>query len=312
VYSGRRLLLLPWTTGNRKDIRGGTERNILVAVQPSKKTETASQPHRVTVHVYDYAPWYSNEDERKATYYELYQILQHDIALPSHLEIEANISWITDPVLEDVSQQWKFYCYVMMSAWAVALNLELNPDFRPQENFYDEANMLTSLILDGSADWKLIWSFLRCHQFVKNDQISKERRFDRTVPESMLGRSHSQLQAEAPGLVLAGSPNSSWRALHQGRKHGDKFPSDSWTNKADFHKFIPSLLQRGMRIAHLNQKQLWGWSEIYSNNDDKSSNNETSTQHLEADDRGVVITIHDACKDFRNELKILRKKYWNG
>jgi hypothetical protein len=292
VYSGCRLLLLPWTTYNRTDIQDGAERNILVAVQPAKKKGEVAQLGHATVHIYDYAPWYSNQKNRKATYDEVRAILEPGVA------IGASISWITGPALEDVTQQWKFHFYVIMSAWAVALKLELDQDFRPKVDFFDQANLLVNLVLSGDADWKLIWTFLRCHKFVKNKAISNKRRFDRTVPESMLGRSRSQLQSTE---VPAGIPKSSRRALHEGSNHDGTLPSDSWTDEAVFHKLIPTLLPRGLRIAHLSLKQLRGWDEILNDNG-----------YLKGKKRELVGTSEDPCKAFRDELGTLKQKYGNG
>jgi hypothetical protein len=74
--------------------------------------------------------------------------------------------------------------FAILNAWSVILSLPLNlQDFVPGPGFFHDAYKLIQAVLQGEADYLLIWAFLHCRQFVGTSQAPDVgRRFARTVP----------------------------------------------------------------------------------------------------------------------------------
>ncbi|KAL5421921.1 hypothetical protein PMIN04_005163 [Paraphaeosphaeria minitans] len=336
-YSGRRLLILPTITMNRKGApaRGVAKRLILVTIQPLHTgiamrwrrdvpnsdgvyvAKEVSEPEPVSVSVFEYAPWYSNLEERRMTYAELRRFINNNLIGPNQIDLGENINWYAGPILPDISSGWKFKHYVILHAWALALGLEVNTDFPPQgEDFFSDANTLIGLVLKGLADWKLVWSFLRCHNFVKNTKmVPKERRFDHTVAERLLKASQSRLSDEAHELLPARIPrNEGFQDVVAGRKrkHDSEFPTDSWQGKEEFEEAMQDLIKVGIRVSDLTRTQLHAKHHLFSHQEDSPSDRNPGAQDTEIqiqDEYGTGFVSPDPCKDFKEELKSLIEKH---
>ncbi|KAL1593272.1 hypothetical protein SLS60_010880 [Paraconiothyrium brasiliense] len=268
-YNGGHVLLLPWESRTRAIATPGNNalRSVLVVVQPPRLTESrasrrSSRLQQFSIQVIDHAPWLSDRDERDLSYHHLLSFLQFNRA-----DIEGDrLTWITGPPPPN-DDVWYLNYYTILNAWAIALDLELDPAFRPRDDFFIQAEQLVTIVLKGLADWKLIWSFLRCHKFVQGNLISSERRLNRTVAESLLDRSRVSFRAE---------------------------DRDSWTELEDFSVRMPKLLFRGIPISELDQKEL-------GNRMDELEENE-----LEEND-GEDKRSEDPCSAFRQKFKTVVK-----
>ncbi|KAF2180068.1 hypothetical protein K469DRAFT_293911 [Zopfia rhizophila CBS 207.26] len=135
---------------------------------------------------------------------------------------------------------WACGYYVILNAWALAMGLELNLEFRPKKSFFQDAQDIIHLARGGFAGWKLIYAFLLCTQFViQKSRVPKSRRF----PQTLRLLNGNELIDELERLREA--EVDFWRSttrsdlddlgqqssirLPEGRAHDDRFRSDSWT-----------------------------------------------------------------------------------
>jgi hypothetical protein len=141
------------------------------------------------------------------------------------------------------SQPWQTKYFAILNAWSVLLGCTLNRSFVASEDTFDRAAMLIQLVAAGRADWRLIYAFLKCIEFVEAEYIpGSERWFP--VPVSV------QEGPSAPGtpvgVMIRPRPIEKYTALDSRLRvvgnHNDSFvPSDGY-NDHDISVKIPHRL----------------------------------------------------------------------
>lgn len=315
----RRLLIIPWTAENRSDgtFKGTvSERNVLVVVRPE---EGSSQSGDFRINFLDFSPWLSTLETRNSTVDKVVKMLRNMVRI-SKSNVKS-IHWSCGPPLEQNSY-WHSACYTILSAWAEAFGLQLNYDFRERTGFFSQAGVLITLVLNGLADWKLLYSFLRCHEFVKDHNIQDTLKFSRTVAEDGLKQSHAELLEKDTGE----QPRTK-SVLRQGSEHIKVFPTDSWNEIDDFFVRLPFLLRSEMRpvvrasekgVAQFSKNNLKAMYEVYCEhfktpNDRHPGRKDTGIQSESLpESNGLSGDGVDPCGAFKEELEDLRKRYGHG
>jgi hypothetical protein len=136
--------------------------------------------------------------------------------------------------------------HAILNAWALALGLEVNPNFASNWNaqFFTDLQDVVHLARLGLADWRLITAFLRCNRFVHEGVVPPSRRFTQTLEllnEDALIRHLEALRDEeygywhplyssGPDLTAVRAQNRVNLPLGTARRHNDgtRFPSDQW------------------------------------------------------------------------------------
>lgn len=253
-YQGTGLTLFPvYLTNKIKTSRddGGTTRHALAVIQPSSAKQSGEhndQTRRFSLHVFDHAPWLSSPDSRGDTYTRLrHMILSMTGWEDINLEGDA-ISWIVNPP-PNYSDLWQLSYYVILNAWTICMGLHVNQQFRAGEDFFTQADRIIRFVLSGHADWKLIWSFLRCQEYVLAEEVPEKYRFSNTVPETELRKNLDQLHSEAlsrrtsEGFVAYDMPTVV-----------TQFPTDTWEfgDYKSLSKKINPPLSAGISVAELD------------------------------------------------------------
>ncbi|KAJ4301586.1 hypothetical protein N0V90_003679 [Kalmusia sp. IMI 367209] len=265
-YHGNRSLLLPWISKNRQfdaALENNGNRSILFVIQPlTFEDRMPGGTNQFSVYAFDHAPWLSNEEERSKTYGNLSEALKRMTGIHSAGIQNDSISWIIGAP-PNSHALWQLNYFTILNAWTIALGLKVNPTFRARDGFFQQAEYILNLVLRGLADWKLIWSFLRCKNFVKSGQIPSERRFDRTVPKQNLRTSLESLRAKNQNIPL--DRHKSLLDLPSPRSN---FPTDDWEpSKIDnLSMRISTLLKAHTPISELHRHELLKKFEEECNN----------------------------------------------
>jgi len=163
--------------------------------------------------------------------------------------------------------------YVTLNAWSLALSLEINPDVRIlwTDSFFEDLLDVEHLARIGVADWRLVYAFLRCHNFVTRDrEVPRERRFTQSAAFDkekdletkldsigMLEEVHwSEIKVDP--LHLA---NANRIELSAGRTHDDAmaFPSDNWSEWSRT-ELVPDLERWGLLdLEHTDPELQQDW-----------------------------------------------------
>lgn len=256
-YQGMGLTLLPIglqnTIETSQDSRG-TSRSALAVVQPSSTEQSGednAQTRRFSLHVFDHAPWLSDPESREATYKGIYEMIER-MTGSQDIKIEGDdISWIVNPP-PNYSDLWQLSYYVILNAWTICMGLHVNQQFRAGEDFFTQADRIIRFVLSGHADWKLMWSFLRCKEYVLAEEVPENRQFSSTVAETDLRADLVELCSEALSrpkkrFVPYDTPTIATR-----------FPTDTW-NFGDYpilSKIINPELRAGVSVAEIDAKTL--------------------------------------------------------
>lgn len=246
-YSGSRLLLLPYVldcsylqTSNGHQVN----RDVLVVIQPLPN----GSGRTFTIHVFDHAPWLYSRDLRRSAYESLRKHLM-ELTGCENIEIKGDdISWVVDPPPCGL-ELWQLSYYTILNAWSICLGLHMNQDFRAEEGFFEQAAQIARLVRDGLADWKLIWSFLRCKKFVIKEQVPVSRQFTRTIAERELDKNLNQLRQK-----FSFPPPIEDTAIYKFPETHSHFPTDTWEpfNYDSVTHDIAPLLRAGRSIAGLD------------------------------------------------------------
>lgn len=292
-YSGNRSLLLPYSLRNVNiDMSENSEnsenvRDVLAVIRPLPNESSRT----FTVHVFDHAPWLSSQNLRR-TAYELIKLHLEEITSFKDIVIkDENISWIVDPPPSG-PELWQLSYYTVLNAWTICLGLHINLDFRAGVGFFERAARIIRLVLDGLADWKLIWSFLRCERFVVDEQVPKPFQFFRTVAERQLEESLSQLR-----LKVSFPPSTKDISTYKFPQVRLSFPTDTWgySDLKSLSRDIAPLLGAGKSISGLNSEELLQESEKAI---EQRENSKARKQRPK-----------DPCKAFKKEFNLLHETF---
>jgi hypothetical protein len=150
--------------------------NLLLVFQ----LEQREADEHTTVYVVDSAPWVLTAGERA----ELYQIVKN-MDLMFETTMPASLTWIFGA---EQGKQWQANYFTVLNAWSILFGLPLNTkSFTPKESFLQDTDDLVRAVWGGLADWKLVWSFLRCAGYIAGEeQPVFGRRFTQTVSPAQL------------------------------------------------------------------------------------------------------------------------------
>jgi hypothetical protein len=146
--------------------------------------EDAENGRNTIVHVIDSGAGTLGFEQRQQLYESVQPMRVEDPELPR------SFIWVFGP---QANTSWQLDYFNVLNAWAILLGLRLNPHFAVGVGFSTEARQLFEATLNGCADWKLIWAFLRCHQYVLGGEPPMQnRRFTRTIGVEDVAR-HEQV-----------------------------------------------------------------------------------------------------------------------
>jgi hypothetical protein len=153
--------------------------------------ETAKPSKNATVYVVDSSPGTNGLDQREEFYAHLGKEWKKTFDVP----IPASLNWTYGP---QQPEQWQADYFAILNAWSILLNLRLNTtDFVPSESFFVNANQLFEAATGGDTDWKLIWAFLRCTNYVMDQSPPVQGlRFSKTIGSEEIQYHHERLKAK--------------------------------------------------------------------------------------------------------------------
>lgn len=160
----------------------------------------------------------------------------------------------------NVAQQggdWQCGYYTIFNAWALAMGLDLNPGFVWSDAFFEQGRDVILLAREGYADWRLVYAFLYCSNFVQ-DKGRPLLRMAKFFRSAALRDANVQVHE----LMILAAIDSEYKEIfrrgleHRGRlpfyyietppggqRHQEKMPSDQW-NEDEGHLSIALQLER--------------------------------------------------------------------
>jgi hypothetical protein len=153
--------------------------------------ETAKSSKNATVYVVDSSPGTNSLDQRQKFYAHLGKEWKKTFDVP----IPASLNWTYGP---QQPEPWQADYFAILNAWSILLDLRLNTtNFVPSESFFVDANQLLEAATGGDADWKLIWAFLRCTNYVMDQSPPAQGlRFTKTIGSEEIQHHHERLKAK--------------------------------------------------------------------------------------------------------------------
>ncbi|UPX19089.1 uncharacterized protein EKO05_0009363 [Ascochyta rabiei] len=156
----------------------------------------------------------------------------------------------------------------ILNSWALALGLELNPQAAPiwdskatgTDNLFQTVLDIVHLARLGLVDWTLIYAFLRCHRFVHEGTVPRDRRFTNTVRLQDENELNERLQGfseqDTEHWLLESSALNDIRRSNaipfpEGLEH-TSFPEDEWATTAR-----PANLQKALALSALGHVHIW-------------------------------------------------------
>lgn len=183
----------------------------------------------VTAHVIDPAPWSWTPEQRD-------DLFQSVLGLAGLFNIDEpdRLYWISG-LQEDKAglDPWQSDYLNVLSAWTILLRLPLSMNihgFQAPDHFFEDSQQIIQAVVDGRANWKLIWAFLRCTNYVAGDAPpAPRRRFARTVP--IQDRAQHEARMRARPAPTSGSSEETSLNNHfsktTGYAHTLEFPWDA-------------------------------------------------------------------------------------
>lgn len=231
------ILFLPWIVANH---------SVLFVVQ-FNADKTA------TMYAFDSAPWLSGFKHREGAYEQLKNLLTH--MSTTELTLDSNILWIVGPqplTYDDANLGYLTIC----TAWAIALNLDLNRSFYATTDFYIQSRRILDLVIEGRADWKLVQSFLQCNDFVSYKSIPPvERSFVNIIsPEGSTGSLSPFRRADESQEPISSMEIPAYK-FPPGQSHRVELRTDNWNGQTDL-KRLNFLLKHGISILDLDRNGL--------------------------------------------------------
>ncbi|CAO2654568.1 Nn.00g113010.m01.CDS01 [Neocucurbitaria sp. VM-36] len=213
------------------------------------RLEHTKDGDRILADAVDSAPWTFTQEQRE----EVYALILSNWR--AGIEFAERINWHSGP---QQFEAWQAAHFSVLNAWCILLGLPVNNDFQPKDTFIHQVNQLIGVIKHGSADWMLIWTFLRCIGYVSSGELpAKDRRFSKTLPDSK-GKDYmdSVSKRSAKSLDLESRTNFIGRLFHSaGVPQGDDFQWDD-LEPEDRSIRIPTLKRTGRFNNSLNRSQI--------------------------------------------------------
>ncbi|EAT78575.2 hypothetical protein SNOG_13950 [Parastagonospora nodorum SN15] len=203
--------------------RIGNHRVLLLLQFTLTDTDTA-----VTIHVLDSAEGKLSKEQRQELFDSIDRMRDSDPVIPR------SIMWIFGPQQQSA---WQIDYFTVLNAWSTLLGLDLNQHFslEGKPNFFTEIKQLLQAAAAGQADWKLIWAFLRCSNYVAGTEPPPlNRRFTRTIPMTDLRRYRRVLDERLAPHPFFEDPGCFHPKLDEtvGVRHDVDFPRDGRAGKA--------------------------------------------------------------------------------
>lgn len=213
-----------------------------------------------TVSVLDSRPYHYNRAQRERVYDTVATILKrsrwwrHFFPAEGQVPIPEYATWVPCAIqIED----WTCGYLVILNAWALAMGLQPNPQFRPDwdSQFFNDLQNVIHLVRIGSADWKVIYAFLRCYDVVEQEEhvpeLKKFRNTLRVMSEASVAQSlrnirESEEQAwqAVEAFNIENVSNRNRIAFGEGRRSDIPWGSDGW-NESTKLNIIPQLISLG-------------------------------------------------------------------
>jgi hypothetical protein len=206
-------------------------RNLLLLLQ----FEQEEAERHATVHVLDSGSRLVPPEQRE----ELHASIVENTAFTYDTELPGSFTWVNGP---QQNATWQADYFTVLNAWTILLGLQFNTtDFSPLEDFFTDTEQIIQAVNAGLADWRLVWAYLRCINYVSNtDEPVPERRFVRTVRSVDVDEHEERLKERAPSstesrsranlytpFLASKSQPESGPSIPQNRGHGNVFPNQS-------------------------------------------------------------------------------------
>jgi hypothetical protein len=183
-------------------------------------TENDKPGEQITVHVVDSTTGTLDLNQRQSLHDQILSMIRcHD---PKQC---GDSTWIFGPQQTDA---WQSGYFAVLNAWSVLLDLRLNTtNFAPKGSFFTDAQQLFQAANKGLADWKLIYAFLRCTNYVHDERLPPQnRRFTRTYhPADYVA--HLRRMSERPRPAKAAGAANVYKYFDAGHRHTQQFPWES-------------------------------------------------------------------------------------
>jgi hypothetical protein len=154
---------------------------------------------------------------------------------------------------------WLSGYFAVLNAWSILLGLQLNTvGFFPSESFFHDVRQLLEAVGGGHADWKLIWSFLRCTNYVTDQNASEPgRRFTRTISEKEIKQHEDRLRKRHAQVANLSENHHSDTHFPKdsGFRHSEPSPWDDFDDE-DVHTRIPELIRSGRYENNLSRSEI--------------------------------------------------------
>lgn len=174
-----------------------------------------------------------------------------------NVELPATFRWIFGP---RQTAPWRSAEFAVLNAWSILLDLELNTDkFAPHNSFTKDSRRIFQAAARGHADWKLIWSFLRCEKYVTEQHVpAPERRFTSTIGVDARDEHSTRMEARRPPSPDELIQTARYRrfSADMGYRHNAPFPQDDDLDDEDIRVRIPALKKSGKYSRTLWKSEL--------------------------------------------------------
>jgi hypothetical protein len=138
----------------------------------------------LSLRVLDPMHWHSTLEDRNAIFTQARDLLlssnwwQNIYSSASEMKKASPTSAEWVPCAQD-NLPGTTYFYTILNAWALAMGLELNPDFPHSGDadltFFTQAQRLFDLALQDALGWKLLLNYFKSNKFAKDDTKSSAR-----------------------------------------------------------------------------------------------------------------------------------------
>lgn len=190
--------------------------------------------------------------------------------------------------------------YAILNAWALALGLQPNINFFPSwtAQFFQDVVDVIHIARVGRADWRLIYAFLTCKDFIDNaSAVPEDRHFERTenLPsedalESVLDRLEESERRDWEGRDPDFSKLAQANRTHvvPGKRHAMAWPSDDWTKEAR-KEYVKDLERWGKLVLDADSKELkYQWQDHLLMHGAKFEN---QLEHIHGELKGRTLDI---------------------
>jgi hypothetical protein len=233
----RRILVFPWTLRNH---------TVLIVVKYEEDSTEKANNGSISIHAIDSGPWRFTKAEREAVFEGVKDLIQrtkwHSLDLPvsddedglfndetNDVPFPSHVIWTIGPTQ---SEDYEAEIFSVLASWSIFLGLELNCNFLPKVDFFEQVSRIIKLTIGGYVDWQLITAFLLCHGFVHGSRMpTPTAHFRQSVHRDDFNQSIAGLVARdskfwesfTGDLRLEGNYK-----MPRGRPHNQTFRWDDW------------------------------------------------------------------------------------